>query len=455
MFGKIKGILQQKLYKKCKAAYDDALRYQTDPYLLWIKENEAAKDKGREEAGSSLGVVLMEHCGRDFSIAALGETFLLFVSENGRLADNAFTEISRYFDTHQDVNVVYADEDVWQLCDSDNAKEADNGDAHRIFPWTKPMWSPDTLFSFFYFGSIFAVRRAALADLEWLGDEDYQRNIYDFALKATEDGRRVGHIEKVLFHAYRKGESRAAIERELMHTVDLIGAGSRYDDIRLAAMARRGLNGIMAVDERTGLSYPVYALDKEPLVSIVIPSKDNEEVLKQCIRSIYAHTAYRQFEIIVVDNGSTARVRMGLENFRQECPFTYLYLPMAFNFSKMCNIGVEKAKGEYVLLLNDDMEAVEDSWLSRMAGQASLKHVGAVGAKLLYPNSTLIQHAGITNTVSGPGHKLKKLDDTVSYYYGRNRFIYDMLGVTAACLMIRRECYMALEIGRASCRERV
>ncbi len=444
MFGKIKGILQQKLYKKCKAAYDDALRYQTDPYLLWIKENEAAKDKGREEAGSSLGVVLMEHCGRDFSIAALGETFLLFVSENGRLADNAFTEISRYFDTHQDVNVVYADEDVWQLCDSDNAKEADNGDAHRIFPWTKPMWSPDTLFSFFYFGSIFAVRRAALADLEWLGDEDYQRNIYDFALKATEDGRRVGHIEKVLFHAYRKGESRAAIERELMHTVDLIGAGSRYDDIRLAAMARRGLNGIMAVDERTGLSYPVYALDKEPLVSIVIPSKDNEEVLKQCIRSIYAHTAYRQFEIIVVDNGSTARVRMGLENFRQECPFTYLYLPMAFNFSKMCNIGVEKAKGEYVLLLNDDMEAVEDSWLSRMAGQASLKHVGAVGAKLLYPNSTLIQHAGITNTVSGPGHKLKKLDDTVSYYYGRNRFIYDMLGVTAACLMIRRECYMAL-----------
>lgn len=209
-------------------------------------------------------------------------------------------------------------------------------------------------------------------------------------------------------------------------------------------MARRGIKGYQIVDERTGISYPIYKFDREPLVSIVIPSKDNEDVLKQCIRSIYAHTSYKNFEIIVVDNGSTARVRIGLENFKQECPFTYLYIPMDFNFSHMCNVGVKEAKGEYVLLLNDDMEAVEDSWLLRMTGQASLKHVGAVGAKLLYPDSTLIQHAGITNTVSGPGHKLKKLDDCVSYYYGRNRFVYDMIGVTAACLLMRKDYYLAL-----------
>ena len=134
-------------------------------------------------------------------------------------------------------------------------------------------------------------------------------------------------------------------------------------------MARRGLNGELITEERTGISYPVYRLRGEPSISIVIPSKDNEDVLKQCIRSIYAHTSYRNFELIVVDNGSTEQVRMGLENFRQECPFTYLYIPMDFNFSKMCNLGVQEAKGEYVLLLNDDMEAVEDSWLLRLAGQ--------------------------------------------------------------------------------------
>lgn len=444
MFGKIKGILQEKLYQKCKAEYDDALRYQTDPYLLWIKENEQTADEEQEASYPALGVVYMENCAGSFSLADCDKEILLFVSEHGRIAVGAFREILHYFDTHKDVNVVYADEDVWQLCGDDSAQDADDADAHRIFPWTKPMWSPDTLFSFFYFGNIFAVRRSAFLDVAWLGEDDYRKNIYDFILKATEDKKRVGHIEKVLFHAYCKGESRAAIEEELLHSTDFIGAGRQYDGIKEAAMARRGLNGDLITEERTGISYPVYQLCGEPLISIVIPSKDNEDVLKQCIRSIYAHTAYRNFEIIVVDNGSTAQVRMGLENFRQECPFTYLYIPMDFNFSRMCNLGVQEAKGEFILLLNDDMEAVEDSWLLRLAGQASLEHVGAVGAKLLYPNTSLIQHAGIANTVSGPGHKLKKLDDNVSYYYGRNRFIYDLIGVTAACLMIRRECYLAL-----------
>lgn len=444
MFDKIKGVLQEKLYKKCREAYEFELRYQTDPYLLWIRENEKTSDEGGEESYPSLGVVYMEHCGRNFSLADYNKDFLLFVSDNGRIAVNAFREIMQYFDTHADVNVVYADEDIWRLCPNDSPVDADDKDVHRIFPWAKPMWSPDTLFSFFYFGNIFAIRTVAFKDIEWLGNEDYRKNIYDFALKATENGKRPGHIEKVLFHTYKKGESRADIEKELMHSTDFIGVGSQYDMIREAAMVRRGLKGYQIVDEKTGISYPIYKLEKEPLVSIIIPSKDNEEVLKQCIRSIYAHTAYKNFEIVVVDNGSTARVRIALENFKQECPFRYFYVPMEFNFSRMCNIGAQKAEGEYILLLNDDMEAVDDSWLLRMVGQASLKHVGAVGAKLLYPNSTLIQHAGITNTVSGPGHKLKQLDDSISYYYGRNRFIYDMIGVTAACLMMRREYYLAL-----------
>ena len=91
-----------------------------------------------------------------------------------------------------------------------------------------------------------------------------------------------------------------------------------------------------------------------------------------------------------------------------------------------------------MLLLNDDMEVIEESWLTRMLGQATLSHVGAVGAKLLYPNTTLIQHVGVTNTCDGPGHKLRKMDDSESYYYGRNKLIYDMIGVTAACLLMKK-----------------
>lgn len=447
MLGKIKEAIQGRLYKKCINEYERVLRCQTDPYLLWIKENEqTSRQYSGEEQSPRFDIVYMEECGREFSLSGFDKEYVLFVSEEGRIAADVYREIPQYFDLHKDVNIVYADEDTWML---ETQKEVDRDlvndeSAHRIFPWTKPMWSPDTLFSFLYFGNIFAVRREAYMGLKWLGDGDYRKNIYDFVLKATEHGRRPGHIEKILFHTYEKGTSREAIEEGLMHKTDLIGVGKAYDFIRESAMARRGLAGKMVEDAQTGITYPVYELPGEPLVSIVIPSKDNPDVLKQCIRSIYAHTDYTNYEIIVVDNGSTARVRIGLENFRQECPFTYLYLPMEFNFSTMCNAGVREAKGEYVLLLNDDMEAIEGSWLARMAGQASLKHVGSVGAKLLYPHSTRIQHAGISNTIYGPGHKLKKLDDSESYYYGRNRFVYDLIGVTAACLMIRRDYYLAM-----------
>lgn len=446
MLGKIKEAVQGRLYKKCINEYERVLRCQTDPYLLWIKENErAGRQDSNEEQGPRFDIVYMEECGQDFSLSGFGKEYVLFVSQEGRIAADVYREIPQYFDQHKDVNIVYADEDTWML---ETQKEVDRDlvndeSAHRIFPWTKPMWSPDTLFSFLYFGNIFAVRREAYQGVKWLGDSDYRRNIYDFVLKATEHGRRPGHIEKILFHTYEKGASREEIEERLMHRTDFIGAGKAYDDIRERAFERRGLTGKMVEDARTGITYPVYALPNQPLVSIVIPSKDNQEVLKQCILSICAHTDYPNYEIIVVDNGSTARVRIGLENFRQECPFTYLYLPMEFNFSAMCNAGVREAKGEYILLLNDDMEALEDSWLARMVGQASLKHVGAVGAKLLYPGSTKIQHAGITNTIYGPGHKLKQLDDSVSYYYGRNRFIYDLIGVTAACLLMRRDYFLA------------
>lgn len=447
MFGKIKDAIQGRLYKKCIDEYERALRCQTDPYLLWIKENEQASGtETREEQRTQFDIVYMEDCGAGFSLSGFDKDFILFVSEDGRIAADVYREIPQYFEQHKDVNIVYADEDTWML---ETQKEVDKDlvndeSAHRIFPWTKPMWSPDTLISFLYFGNIFAIRREAYLDIKWLGDSDYRKNIYDFVLKATEHGRRPGHIEKILFHSYEKGSSREEIEERLMHRTDMIGVGEKYDFIRERAFARRGLSAKMVVEPQTGISYPIYEPQGKPLVSIVIPSKDNPEALRQCIHSVYAHTDYPNFEIIVVDNGSTARVRVGLENFRQECPFTYLYLPMDFNFSAMCNAGVKEAGGEYILLLNDDMEVIEDTWLTRLVGQASLKHVGSVGAKLLYPNSTKIQHAGISNTIYGPGHKLKKMDDTVSYYYGRNRFVYDMIGVTAACLIMRRSYYLAI-----------
>ena len=444
MINRIKKAIQDKLYQDCIEEYRNALHCQTDPYLMWIRETERTDSKD-EESYPSLSVVYFEQCGEDFSLDDLKKDIILFVSGDGKISPHAFREVIKYFDSHQDINVVYGDEDIWYLPEGEDA-EPDNELKHRMAPWVKPMWSPDTLFSYLYFGNVFAVRRTAFAELKWLGMDDYRLNIYDFVLKVTEQGRRAGHIEKILFHKFWKGTDRDTVEAQVMSTLDLIGVGTEYDFIREMALERRGLQGRMVVNDQTGISYPVYEVQDSPLVSIIIPSKDNVEILKQCIRSVYEHTTYPNYEIIVVDNGSSAQARMALQNFQEECAFIYLYEPMDFNFSVMCNLGAKKAGGEYLLLLNDDMEVLADcaDWLDRMVGQASLRHVGAVGAKLLYPNSTLIQHVGVTNTISGPGHKLKGLDDTQSYYYGRNKLVYDMIGVTAACLLIRTKVYRAL-----------
>ena len=116
MLGKIKDTIQGRLYKKCIDEYERALRCQTDPYLLWIKENEQASGtETREEQRTQFDIVYMEDCGAGFSLSGFDKDFILFVSEDGRIAADVYREIPQYFEQHKDVNIVYADEDTWML----------------------------------------------------------------------------------------------------------------------------------------------------------------------------------------------------------------------------------------------------------------------------------------------------------------------------------------------------
>lgn len=455
MIRRIKKTIQDKLYNKCIQRYSDEIRLQTDPYLVWIKETENVGANKNSTYASSLSakIINMEDCDSNFSFDDILEDFIIFTSKNGRISLRTHIEIETFFNNNKDIDIAYADEDIWMtdiVRDTSVSSKSKKGDenneiAHRIFPWTKPIWSPDTLFSFFYFGNIFVIKTDRFRNIKWLGASDYKKNIYDFALKATEQVETVGHIDKVLYHKYVSGSNRNDIEEAVMHQTDFIGVGKQYDEIKKAAAVRRGLSAEFVENKMTGVSYPLYDTSDNKLVSIIIPSKDNPPVLKQCITSVYKHTEYKNFEIIVVDNGSNDSNKKEIEDFNKDYSFKYIYEPMDFNFSKMCNLGFENSKGDFILLLNDDMEAIEDLWLTRMVGQAKLSHTGAVGAKLFYPNTNLIQHAGISNTIYGPGHKLKQMEDNRSYYFGRNRFVYDMIGVTAACLLMRREVYKALD----------
>ena len=200
-----------------------------------------------------------------------------------------------------------------------------------------------------------------------------------------------------------------------------------YDDLKKAAYVRRG--------------WPL----TPPEGSIIIPTKDHPIILFDCIHSVLESGNYRDFEIIVVDNGSNEQNRARIERMRdmlnEDFRFVYHYEPMEFNFSKMCNLGVSLATGDYILLLNDDIEITQDNWLEKLMEKAVLPHVGAVGAKLIYPGTEIIQHAGITNIHLGPAHKLQFRSDALEFYFGRNRMAMDVLGVTGACLLVKKKAF--------------
>lgn len=207
-----------------------------------------------------------------------------------------------------------------------------------------------------------------------------------------------------------------------------------------------------------------------PTVSIIIPSKDHPDVLFRCLDSFVDKTsglgAKVKTEFIIVDNGSSEenKKRIGhklqeLENRLREKHNSnqgqdqyknrnehinntqYLYEELPFNFSYMCNWGAKEARGDYLLFLNDDMEIVDADWLILLMEKAVLPYVGAVGAKLLYPGTDIIQHAGITNLRVGPAHKLQFAHDKEDHYFGQNRGVHDMLGVTGACLLVKKTIF--------------
>ncbi len=187
-------------------------------------------------------------------------------------------------------------------------------------------------------------------------------------------------------------------------------------------------------------------------ISIIIPSKDHPEILQKCLASVQETTEQIPLEIIIVDNGSckqskamvTSLCKKVTDATRGRIRCQYIYEPMDFHFSKMCNLGAAKATGAYLLFLNDDIEAVEKGWLTDMLAEAIKPYTGAVGMKLLYPDGKRIQHAGIVNLPMGPVHKLQFGEDTETYYDRRNRGVYNVSAVTGACLMMRKELFEKL-----------
>ena len=361
---------------------------------------------------------LIENLWEDRKVVILAE-------EANRITPDAVDKIVQVFCEHPEVEVLYTDED-----------EVNHEETIRMNPWFKPDYSPDTLLSYFYFGSMVAMSQERFEKTlqvlfgmlgqeeaakktdsevgEFLNDlENHHRAmLYALVLEACAclDRKQVYHLKKVLYSS---------------HNITYWGFEKDYQRIR------DYYNNLRERESTKG-------------VSIIIPSKDNPSVLDRCLQSIKKWTSDIPYEIIVVDNGSNEENKTELEAMQKSIGFTYLYEPQEFNFSKMCNMGAVNAKYELLLFLNDDCEVRGSKWLSHMASLAMVKTTGAVGAKLYYPESKRMQHCGIYNIHVGPVHKLQFKEDIRPYYDRRNLDVRNVLAVTAACLMVRKTVFESI-----------
>lgn len=363
-------------------------------------------------------------------IAVATGDFIVFMDCDDVVESNALYEIAKKLNENPALDFIYSDED----------KITEDGKIRHL-PFFKPDWSPDLFLTMMYTNHLAAYRTSIVREAGGLRTAYNGSQDYDFTLRFMErsDNSRVGHIAKVLYHWRERKESVAfAIESK-----NYAAEAARYakeDYIR-----RNNLKAHL--EYITGISQYriIYEVVDNPLVSIIIPSKDHPDILRQCIDSIKEFTDYRNYEIIVVDNGSGDDNKCIIENYLSDIGAKYIYQKETFNFSKMCNAGAAQAEGQYLLFLNDDIEIFQPEWLERMLGQAQQKHAGAVGAKLFYPGTTKIQHAGVSNLKYGPDHNFMAKDDGIPYYFGWNRVDYNCIAVTGACLLIDKDKFVEVK----------
>ena len=426
--GGFKRRLQASWHEKALEDYNKELEKQKDPYSYKPGAMTEVKERklGRR-------CVLVPYSAACCDVAKGESEFVIFAADGGKLELDAAGTIESRFDSDKESLWLYADEDV--LC----------ADGYCRYPYYKPDWSVDTLFSYLYTGSIFAVRRSALGSAcaalpPQFAEEKGLKFIYALCLQLADLGVPMHVNNRPVFHTV------AAEVKNYgnMLIADPLCCGPEYNDVREAYLSRHGIKAEFKAD-RDGCTYPLFE-KKGKGVSVIIPTKDHPALLDECVRSIRENSTYRDVQIIVTDNGSAGLNKEKYERLAREYDLRYVYRKAEFNFAQMCNDAAKLADGDLLIFLNDDTKVITSDWIERMWGQAMLPGIGAVGCKLLYPGAgDKIQHCGVSNTCGGPVHRLKGLTDSVSFDRGRNRGVRNVIAVTAACLAISRKVFNETE----------
>ncbi len=394
----------------------------TKPYVKEILTEYAAKDERikivlRQENGHIC------HASNSALEIATGE-YIALLDHDDLLAPHALAEVVKLLNQHPEADFIYSDED-----------KVDEHNIHKD-PYFKPDWCPDSFLSRMYTCHLGVYRRSLVTEVGnfrvgFEGSQDY-----DLVLRVTEKTNNIFHIPDVLYHWRIHFQSTAAYAEAKPYAYD---AGQKAI---FEAIARRGEPGEVIIKPDFPGVYTIRYQIKEPkLVSIIIPTKDLGATLDVCLRSIFTKTTYPNYEVIVIDNGSVEpETQDCFLSWQQQQPdrFQVYQYNIPFNYSQINNYGVEKARGDYLLFLNNDTEIITPDWLEAMVEQAQRPSIGAVGSLLLYPDDT-VQHAGVVLGIGGvAGHSHKNFHVSQSGYISQLVSTNNYSAITAACLMCRR-----------------
>ena len=354
--------------------------------------------------------------------AATGD-YIAFADHDDELTPHALFQCVKALNENRDIRILYSDEDKMSM------------DGHKFFqPHFKPDYNPDLLCTVNYICHLFVVDREIISQVGMLRKEFDGAQDYDFIFRCVENVKpeQIYHIPRILYHWRCHEDSTAENPESKTYAFE---AGKRAIEEHYK---RTGINAEVLQGEFLGLYRTRFIRDYDPLISIIIPNKDHIADLKRCMDSIDKKSTYQNYEYIIVENNSTEEETFQYyKKLEAENPKAHVvYWDREFNYSAINNYGATFAKGEYILLLNNDTEIINEDCLEQLLGYCMRSDVGAVGARMYYEDDT-IQHAGVVIGFGGiAGHCFVLQPRGTTGYCHRIICAQDYSAVTAACMMV-------------------
>lgn len=421
-----------------KSAIDSVL---LQPYKKWelcIADDKSTNTetlaclKGYESTDPRIKVVYRNENGHisaatNSALTLISGNYVAFMDHDDELHPSALVTIADHIQTNPAVKFIYSDEDKIDV------------DGKRSDPHFKSDFNYELLLSQNYICHLAVFKAELVKELNGLDSTYDGAQDHDFILRVVEklNPNQISHIPKVLYHWRSHSASTAASTNAKPYAIE---AGRKAVRDHLA---RINLQATVTPHPTISFWHRVKFLTDNPSIEIIIPTRDRIDLMRMCINSIIKKTAYKNYRITIVDNGSIEKETLAQfqDWVKTNAKISVLRDDSPFNYSRLNNQAAFKTNADLICLLNNDIEIISPDWLEEMAGHAMRRDIGCVGARLWYPNDTL-QHGGVILGIGGiAGHSHKYWPKADAGYFGRAMSLQALSAVTAACLMVRRETY--------------